>query len=151
MSESTLTYETPDGFHPMTGEELRKVYTDSNPDREGIWNKDSHTMITVLRKDYPLLLTRLADLKAVCRRNEQKARKGYAGHGYQCTGFFSADVAGQPAEGYSFCYSIGDVRQSAETVLLKRKQTVFSITCVGRADRRMENHRVFTDVLESVR
>ena len=59
-------------------------------------------MVTVLWKDYPLLLSVLADLKTACRRNEQLTAKGYAGHDYRRGAFFSSTAAGRPAEGYSF-------------------------------------------------
>ncbi len=147
----SLSIAIPDGFHVMDSQELQQVFLSYDPNRWGIWNKETHVRVTVLWKDYPLLLSKLADLKTVCRKNEQMTAKGYAGHNYLCGRFFSVTVAGQSAEGYSFTYSIDDIRQSAETVLIKKGKTIYSITCVGRVENKTADHEAFTEMLKTVR
>lgn len=146
----TMTLEIPEGFHVMDSRELEQAFRSGDPNRWGIWNKESHVMVTILWKKYPLLLSMLADLKAVCRKNEQMARQGYAGHDYQCGGFFSLYVADEPAEGYAFSYKMGDVSQSAETVLFKKNRMIYSIICGGRTENQAADHEWFAGFLNGI-
>ena len=147
----SVSVEIPESFHTMSSEELRRVFQDSGPERWGAWDRENHVMITVMWKVYPLLLAKLAGLKDVCRRNEQLSSKGYAGNGYQCEGFFSLSAGGLPAEGYRYSYSVGDVRQSAETVLVKKDRTIYSFTCTGRLENKAADHETFTGVVDGIR
>ena len=85
MSKATvnglMSIEIPEGFHTMSAEELRQAYRDDNPDRWGMWDQERHVMVTVMWKEYSRLLMMLADLKAICRKNEQSAAKGYGNNG----------------------------------------------------------------------
>lgn len=146
----SLSIGIPDGFRVMDRTELRQVFTADDPNRWGAWNREAHVMVTVLWKRYPLLLTMLTDLKAVRVRNEQLTAKGYAGHDYQRGEFFSLDVGGQPAEGYAFSYSVGDISQSAETVLIKRGKIIYSITCAGRTEQKAADHALFAEILGTI-
>ena len=147
----TVFLDTPDSFQRMSAEELQQAFQNNDPNRWGTWDRENHVMITVLWKDYPLLLSKLADLKAVCRKNEQLNARGYAGHDYHCGGFFSLTAGNQPMEGYRFSCRIGDVVQSAETVLFKRNRTVYRITCAGRAENETADHEIFTGILSGIR
>ena len=108
-------------------------------------------MITVMWKDYPPVLPDLSDLKAVCRKNEQKNSRGYTGHGYRFGRFFSATIGESPAEGYRFSYRIGNTVQSAETVLVRRNRTLYSFTCAGRAENQSADHDTFAGILAGIR
>ena len=108
-------------------------------------------MITVSWERYPALLSALADLKAVARRNQQLTEKGYAGHGYRFRGFFSLKPEDVQLEGYRFSYRVDSVSQYAETVLLKHRKTVFSITCVGREENADMDSQMFRQVLGTLR
>ena len=150
LINQTLSIGIPEGFHVMDAQELKQAFQSDHPDRWGIRNRESHVMVTVLWKDYPILLSKLADLKAVCRKNEQMAAKGYAGHDYQCGGFFSLTAAGLPAEGYRFSYSVDGVEQSAETILFKLEKTIFTITCGGRRENREADRELFDRIIAGI-
>lgn len=157
MPENTVkindafTMAVPEGFQRMSPEELKKLYRGENPDQWGIWDKDRHVMITVLWKHYPALLSALADLKAVARRNQQLTEKGYAGHGYRPEGFFSMKTGDVQLEGYHFSYRVGSISQCAETVLMKHRRTIYSITCAGREENADADSSTFRKALESLR
>lgn len=147
----TLTIAVPEGFQSMSREELKKLYQDGNPDRRGIWDKDRHVIITVSWKQYPALLSALADLKAVARRNQQLTEKGYSGHDYKFGGFFTVSTDSAKMEGYRFSYRLGSIRQSGETVLMKHRRTIYSITCVGREENADRDSKAFREILDSIR
>ena len=98
MSKATVndlfSIEVPEGFHTLSAEELRQAYLDDNPDRWGMWDQERHVMVTVMWKEYSRLMMMLADVKGICRKNEQIAAKGYGNNGYECGGFFSVNVDG---------------------------------------------------------
>ena len=145
-----FSIEVPEGFHTMSAEELRQAYQDDNPNRWGMWDQERHVMVTVMWKEYSRLVMMLADTKAICRKNEQIAGKGYAGNGYECGGFFSVDVDGEKAEGYRFSYRIGDVEQSAETILFKLDRTIYSITLGGRKENRETDRELFDRIIAGI-
>ncbi len=134
----------------MSAEELRQAYRDDEPNRWGMWDQERHVMVTVMWKEYPRLLMMMTDLKGICRKNEQMAGRGYAANGYECGGFFSVDVDGEKAEGYRFSYRIGDVEQSAETILFKLEKTVFSITFGGRKENRDADRELFDRIIAGI-
>ena len=154
MSKATvndlMSIEVPEGFHTMSAEELRQAYQDDKQNRWGMWDQDRHVMVTVMWKEYPRLLMMLSDVKGISRKNEQMAAKGYAGNGYECGGFFSVNVDGEKAEGYRFSYRIGDVEQSAETILFKLEKTIFSITCGGRRENREADRELFDRIIAGI-
>ncbi len=147
LINGTVTLEMPESFRTMSAEELRKAYQSDETNRWGARDPEGHAILTVMWKDYPLLLSRLADLKTICKKNEQLSARGYAGHGYRCEGFFSAAAGGQPAEGYRFTYTAGETEQAAETVLFKRNRTVYSLTWVGRPENREADRETFAGIL----
>ena len=151
INNQAFSIRVPDGFEPMTAEELEKLYRDENPDRWGVWNRERHVMLTVLWKRYPVLVGALADVKAIARRNQQLTEKGYAGHDFRPGGFFSMQADGLPLEGYRFSYRIGDVVQNAETVLMKKQKTIYNITCTGREENADENAETFREIIGSLR
>jgi hypothetical protein len=107
-------------------------------------------MVTVMWKVYSRLMMMLADVKGICRKNEQIAAKGYGNNGYECGGFFSVNVDGEKAEGYRFSYRVGDVEQSAETILFKLGKTIFSITCGGRKENREADREMFDRIIAGI-
>ncbi len=151
LINQSVSVTLPDSFTPMTEAELCRVFQNNDPGRWGARDQENHIMLTVMWKNYPPLLSKLAGLKSVCAKNEQLNARGYAGHGYQCGGFFSREVDGFPAEGYSFSYRVGDILQSAETVLFKLDKAVWSVTCVGRAENRSADHETFSEILDGIR
>ena len=156
MSRETIggavEVEVPDGFCVMSAEELKQAYQSEDPNRWGMRNKERHIIMTVMWKAYHGLAGLfLSDLRAVCKKNEQLSSKGYAGHSYRCDGFFSLSVDGQPAEGYRFSYRIGDVEQSAETILIKQDKTIYSFTFAGRTENKAADREMFAGITAGIR
>lgn len=146
-----LSLSWPDGFRVMGEDELDKLYSAHDPNRWGIWDQQRHIIITVLWQQVHPLLAWLSDMKAMARRNEQLAKKGYQGHGYQLEDFFSRQLCGRGGEGYRFSYRLGDVTQTAETVLFKNGKNVYSLSCIGRQENSAQDRETFEKVLNSVK
>ena len=78
------------------------------------------------------------------------AAKGYAGNGYECGGFFSANVDGEKAEGYRFSYRIDDVELSAETILFKLEKTIFTVTFASRRENRETDRELIDRIIAGI-
>ena len=147
MIHDALSLSLPPSFARMSLEELGQLFRDDDSNRWGAWDKVCHTMFIVSWKKYGALLFHLADLKGIAKRNESLNQKGYGGHGYKLLGFFSMNAGQIPLEGYRFSYRLGDITQVAPTVLLKHKNTVYSITCLGREENSKVDENLFTEVV----
>jgi len=145
-----LSMPCPEGFSPMSAEDLDRVYTCKDPKRTGMWDRQRHVMVTALWQRYNPLLARLADMKALAKRNEQLTRKGYQGHDYRLEGFFSRTVCGMAGEGYRFTYRLPDAQQEIETVLIKKGSVVYSLNCIGRPENRDANQALFHAILDGM-
>ena len=148
-NELSLSY--PDGFHVMDREEMRTLYQDENPDRWGIWDQERHIILTVLWHDSNPVLAALAGAKDVARTTEKRLKRGMEAHGYRLGGFFQRPLCGLEAHGFRYSYQVGDVTQAAETLVLKRENTCFTIYYYAREELELASRPVYEEVLRSMR
>lgn len=146
-----FTLEIPEGFEVMSSEDLRKLYQNENADRWGMWDRERHILITVAWQRVNALLSFLADIKSVAKRNEQLIAKGYANNDYKMEGFFSSSAGNIHMEGYRFSYTLQGIPQKSETLLMKLEKNIYSITCVRRAENAEECADVFPAVIASLK
>ena len=147
----SFSLEIPDAFQPMSREELRMFYREEDMNQWGVWDREHHVLITVLWKQYPLLLSWLADLKAMAKRNQQLVSRGYEGHDYCLSEYLSIQAGKVQTEGYRFTFRQGEISQAAETFLFKTGKLVYSISCIGREENREADQVLFHKVLDSLR
>ena len=145
-----ISMNCPDGFQIMSEEELTALYTNYGPARWGAWNKESRVILAVEWERRMSLLLRFTDSKRIAENNEKLMRRAYRDYGYVPGGFFSRKVGGLDATGYRFTYRLGDVSQSAESVLLKLERRIYRFSCVGRTEDEAENRKLFGEILDSV-
>lgn len=141
----------PEGFHVMDAGELKQLYRDDNTDRFGIWDKDRHIIISVFWHESGKMLSMLADPKSVAKGDELKMRKGLKNSGYACTGFFEKELCGKKTYGYGCEYDIGEIRQIAEAVILKKDNICYKFYYYARKNGPDTDHELFESVLDSVK
>lgn len=146
-----IALEIPEGFQVMSADDLYKLYQENNFDRWGIWNRDRHIVITVSWQRVPALLSVLADVKSIAKRNQQLAAKGYAGHNYREEGLFSAEAENVHLEGYRFSYDLQNFRQKAETLLMKYEKMIYNFTCVSREESAAEGSELFRNLIAGMK
>ena len=147
--ELSLSY--PDGFHEMDRAEMKRLYQDDNPDRWGIWDQERHIIIAVLWHDTNAFLSALASAKDVAKTTEKRLKRGMKSHGYQFGGFYQTELCGQEAHGFRYSYHIGDVVQTAEALVLKRKTTCYTIYYYAREELAPVSRPVFESILQSMK
>ena len=153
MSTQTVngafTLLVPEYFDAMSPEELRKVSQSGDPFGWGVRDRERHVMILAMWKRYPALLARIADLKAMARKNQRLTAGMYAGHGYRFLEYLSGQAGEEKAEGYRYMYSVGDISQVNTCFLIKAGNMVYSIICAGREENRDKDLAMIREVLGS--
>ena len=154
MSTQTVngafTLRVPNTFETVSTEELRQMSRNGgDPFGWGVRDRERHVMILAQWKRYPALLVRIADLKAVTRKNRRLTAGMYAGHGYRFLEYLSGQAGEEKTEGYRFMYSAGDISQVNTCFLIKTGKTIYSITCAGREENKDEDLAMIRKVLGS--
>ena len=146
-----LSLSYPDGFREMGREEMKALYQDDNPDRWGLWDQDRHIIVAVLWHDSSPVLAALAGAKDVAKTTEKRLKRGMKAHGYRFGGFFQTELCGLEAHGFRYSYQVGEVTQAAETLVLKRKNTCFTIYYYAREELDLVSRPVYEEMLRSLR
>ncbi|MBQ3404308.1 MAG: hypothetical protein IJG63_02680 [Oscillospiraceae bacterium] len=151
-NELSLSY--PDGFQLMDREELKNAYLDDNPDRWGIRDGERHGLISVWWHESGQMLSSFArhfgGVKSIAKSIEAKLRKGFRRNNYKFGGFFPTQLCGEEAHGLRYEYSVGDIAQYAETIVVQHKNRCYTVYYYARKDGDPSNHRLFEDILSSM-
>ena len=135
----------------MDEEDCRRLAKNGGgPYQWGVRDREKHQLIVALWKQYPALLSLLADLKSVAKKNAQLTEKAYEGRNYRFLGFFSMQAGETKAEGYRFSYSEEGVSQTVDTFLIKDGKTIYAFLCGGREENMDADHDQFCRILESL-
>ena len=145
-----FTLEIPENLQPVSAEELQEFSRGGDPFQWAVRDTERHVMITALWKQYSGLISWLADMKAMAKKNQQMVSKVYEGNDYRLTGYISMEAGDLPAEGYRFTYTAEGIAHSAAVMLIKEGRTVYSITCAGREENAAADCAMFREVLESL-
>ena len=70
----TYALQIPDSFEMISPEELQEMSRNGgDPFQWGVRDKEKHIMILAMWKKYPAILSWMADLKAIAKRNQELA------------------------------------------------------------------------------
>ena len=147
-SELSLSY--PDGFREVDREELKRLFQDDNPNRWGIWDEEKHIILAVFWHDANKLLSALAGAGDVAKSTEKKLKKGLKNHGYRFDGFYKTTLCGLESHGFRYSYRVGEIAQAAEVLVLKRKNTCYTIYYYAREELALVSRPVFEEILGSM-
>ena len=147
----TYALQIPDSFEMISPEELQEMSRNGgDPFQWGVRDKEKHIMILAMWKKYPAILSWMADLKAIAKRNQELAAKGYAGHGYRFLDYLSWQAGEEKAEGYRFTYNVGNISQAVSSMLVKNGKIIYAFTCVGHEENTEGDLAAFRDIMESL-
>ena len=147
----TFSLEIPENFESMSEADLRELSRKGgDPYRWGVRDRENHRMIVVLWKQYPALLSWLADLKSIAKKNEQLTGKAYAGSDYRLLEFISMQAGEEKAEGYRFSYTVEGISQVISCLLIKDGKTVYAFVCGGREENAAGDRELFRRILETL-
>ena len=147
----TFSLEIPDSFQPLGEEDFRRLSANGGgPYQWGVRDPENHRLIIAMWKPYPALLSLLADLKTMAKKNAQLTAKAYEGHGYRFLGFFTPRAGEAKAEGYRYAYDGNGTVQVVDTFLFRSGKTIYAFLCSGREASAEADHTLFCQVLESL-
>ena len=147
----TFALQVPDSFELISPEELQGMSRNGgDPFQWGVRNREKHIMILALWKKYPAILSWMADLKSIAKRNQELAAKGYAGHGYKFREYLSWQAGEEKAEGYRFTYNVENISQTVINLLVKNGKMIYAFTFGGRTENADEDLAAFRGIMESL-
>lgn len=147
----TFSLEIPDTFEPLGEEDFRRLAANGGgPYQWGARDPENHRLIIAMWKQYPALLSMLADMKSMAKKNAQMTAKAYEGHGYRFLGFFTPGAGEAKAEGYRYAYGPDGAVQVVDTFLVRSGKIIYAFLCSGREANAEADHALFCRVLESL-
>ena len=151
MINNTFALQIPDSFELISPEELQGMSRNGgDPFQWGVRNREKHIMILALWKKYPAILSWMADLKSIAKRNQELAAKGYAGHGYKFREYLSWQAGEEKAEGYRFTYNVENISQTVINLLVKNGKMIYAFTFGERTENADEDLAAFRGIMESL-
>ena len=143
--------QLPDGFVRISDEELAGMSrAGGDPFRWGARDAEKHAVLLALWKEYNGLLARMADLKAIVRKNEQQTARAHAEYGYRLIEFCGMDAGEEKAEGFRFSYEREGITQVCSNLLIKEGKTVYAFMYIGRTEHAEADRESFTKIMESL-
>ena len=147
----TFSLQVPDCFEILTEETLHGMYRNAgDPFRWGARDAENHVVLLALWKQYPAILSRLLDLKAIARKNEQLTRRAHEGYGYRLLESFSMQAGAEQAEGYRFSYEREGIVQACSNYLIRDGKTVYSFMCIGREENTDTDRSAMNRMMETL-
>ncbi len=147
----TFSLQVPDCFEILTEETLRGMNRNAgDPIRWGARDTENHVVLLALWKQYPAILARLPDLKAIARKNEQLTRRAHEGNSYRFLESFSMQAGTEQAEGYRFSYEREGIIRVCSNYLIRDGKTVYSFICIGREENTDTDRSAMNRMMETL-
>lgn len=137
-----------DGFHEMTGDELKKYFL-SDENRCGIYDESRHFIISVswIKKNF---FTFITDAKSVVNGAEYRLKKNLVN--YRRVDRMKCEIAGKKADGIRYEYTAvnADVEQIGELYVFRHHHMFYFVHLAARQDNFEESRRELTELLRSM-
>ena len=147
----SFSLEIPDAFAELDAADYSRLGGNGGgPYRWGARDPEKHLLIVALWERYPALLSWLADLKSMAKKNARLSAGAYEGHSYRFLGFFTPPAGEAKAEGYRFSYEDGGKVRVVDTFLVREGKTVYSFLCSGPEESMDADHACFCRIMESL-
>ena len=147
LIDDTLRVSYPEGFHVMDEQEMQEAYKNDNPCRWCIRDKERGMMLSVFWFKSFALLVRIADAKAAVRKIASSMEKALGGMNYERGDLYARDICGQKAWGFGYEYTLNEVDQHCEVIMLKNKSSTYTVYYYSDKDKDEENRIVFEEFL----
>ncbi len=143
LINGVLNASYPEEFHVMDDKEMLEVYKNENPDRWCIRNKERGMILSVFWFKSFALLVKIADAKVAVRRIANTLEKALGNMNFERGDLYARSLCGQKAWGFSYEYTLNDVDQHCEVVMLKHKSSTYTVYYYSDKDKDEENRRLF--------
>ncbi len=148
LDSNKITLDAPEGFAPITEEELAKMGVNTKSEGMYLRNTDIHMMVSVIWKKVPLLLSWVPLMQVTNNTARQIQSKN---PGVKNVNFIEKQVGGEKAYGFRYDYIAQDIPHKAEYVLIKRNKKFYSFLCNIREENFDTCYSIFDEMLRSVK
>ena len=146
-----LTVGIPEGFHVMDDAELKMRFPDGIAERWAIRDEKRHVVFTIIWHDAPSgLLAKLVSTRSLAERVEKLTAKRLKHQGFRLAGRVDRELCGTEAKGFSCGYTVQDVSQSAEIIVLRNGLTCYTLYCIMQSDCLDQARPAYEEILASL-
>ncbi len=146
-----LTVGIPEGFHVMDDAELKLRFPDGIAERWAIRDEERHIVFTIIWHDAPSgLLAKLVSTRSLAERVEKLTAKSLKHRGFRLAGRVDRELCGTEAKGFSCGYTVQDVSQSAEIIVLRNGLTCYTLYCIMQSDCLDQARPAYEEILASL-
>ena len=146
-----LTVGIPEGFHVMDDAELKLRFPDGIAERWAIRDEGRHVVFTIIWHDAPSgLLAKLVSTRSLAERVEKLTAKSLKHRGFRLAGRVDRELCGTEAKGFSCGYTVQDVSQSAEIIVLRNGLTCYTLYCIMQSDCLDQARPAYEEILASL-
>ena len=146
-----LTVGIPEGFHVMDDAELKLRFPDGIAERWAIRDEERHIVFTIIWHDAPSgLLAKLVSTRSLAERVEKLTAKSLKHRGFRLAGRVDRELCGTEAKGFSCGYTVQDVPQSAEIMVLRNGLTCYTLYCIMQSDCLDQARPAYEEILASL-
>ena len=148
--DGQMTLKLPAGFSVMSTEEVQRAFSFGYNEVWGARNERRNMMLACIWKDAPALLGKIVSTKALVDRAEKTLRKVHAKNGYRYGDTLQLQIAGEEAQGFSYDYTVENVGQHGEVIILRHGKRTYTFYYFTRPERVKENWAIHDALLESM-
>lgn len=145
-----LAITLPDGFEPMSPNELKRLYTTDTEAIYGFRDEDRHIVIVVTWNVSNRLFTKIASVKDIAKRVEKAQARAMKGSGYRPDGFFDTTIAGQIARGVRFGYTTQGVDHDARAIVFLHGPCCYTLYCYSRSENTQSDATLLDAIFDSL-
>ena len=146
-----LNLSCPEGFHVMGEEERSSLRFIEEGPGLCLGDPDRHMIISIGYRAMGMFSSFLLDTGDAAMKMETNVRDAMKTYEYQMDGFRDRLVDGKKAVGFRYRYVSGDTQMTAESWLLKQKQTFYYFHCYMRSALEEESLAVWEKFLDTIR
>ena len=146
---NTLRVFYPDGFHVLDENERSKFKSLGGGPVECLSDPERHILISTGWKSVGRLIGMLFGAKDAAESAEAQVRKAMKANGYRSNGFFTKQVGGEEARGYSYEYEAEGMVMYGETCVVKHGKELYFLHFYTRAAVKEENLEMWNEMLAS--
>lgn len=145
----TLKIYYPEGFHIMDENERRNLNSLGDGPVECLSDPERHVVISTGWKSVGRLLGMMFGAKDAAKSAEGQVRRAMKVYNYRRNGFFTREVGGEKAEGYSYEYDAQGVHMYGETCVVKHGTEFYYLHLYTRIASKDENLEMWDGMLVS--
>ena len=132
VAEDLFEFEYPDGFHVMTPEETGKLKFIENGSGVCLSDPARHMLVSFGWRKVGSLVSKIVSLKDISNSMQKSVAKGNAPYDYRKGTDLSRMIAGEPARGFDYYYTVQGIEMYGRSYVMKYNKRIVYLNIYGR-------------------